>query len=239
MRVVLLLAVTAGSASALCGNATLPLDPSKPNVLLIGDSISMSPPYTPGGYGHALAALLTARGIAVQHAGGAFSGGQCGDTRLGLACTNATGESWLDFEGTFDLVHYNFGLHDCADYPALPHVPLPLYGANLVAIHARLAARAKRVMWTSTTPAPNVPQDFNRTYANVVAYNAEARAALAAAVAPAALLENDLWSAFIKSCGALYKSCKLQLPNNVHLTPAGIDFAAAAAAKDILAALGM
>ncbi len=59
-----------------CGNATLPLDTSKPNVLIIGDSISMPVPYTPGGYYDNAAAILTAKGVAVQHGGGAFSGGQ-------------------------------------------------------------------------------------------------------------------------------------------------------------------
>jgi hypothetical protein len=200
----------------------------------------MTPPYTPGGYGHALEVLLAAKGVYVQHAGGDYAGGQNADTRTGLRCTNATGESYLNFTGTFDLIHANWGLHDCANYsPELPTLPLPIYGANLVELFSRLAKRSKKVMWTSTTPAPNVPQAYNRSYAAVVAYNAEARSVLRAAVAPAALLENDLWSAFIAKCGALYKSCPLQLPNNVHLTPEGIDFAAAAAAKDILAALGM
>jgi len=92
-------------------------------------------------------------------------------------------------------------------------------------------------VWTSTTPAPDVPQAFNRTYAAVEKYNAAALAALTAAAKPGALLVDDLWGAFISRCGAEYKSCPLQLPANVHLTPAGIDFAAAEAEKVILAAL--
>ena len=65
----------------------------------------MSPPYTPGGYGHALEQLLRAKGVAVQHAGGDETGGQAGDTRLGLLCTNQTGPGYLDFEGSFDLMY--------------------------------------------------------------------------------------------------------------------------------------
>ena len=67
---------SSSSAPPRCGNATLPLKPGALNVLLIGDSISMTPPYTPGGYGAALEALLAAKGVHAQHAGGEFSGGQ-------------------------------------------------------------------------------------------------------------------------------------------------------------------
>jgi acyl-CoA thioesterase-1 len=223
-----------------CGNATLPLAPAPArNVLLIGDSISMTPPYTPGGYGGALEKLLAARGITAQHAGGDFSGGQDADTRTGLRCTNSSAPSWLSFAGTFDVIHFNFGLHDLANYgPTLPQLPLPDYERNLAAIYARLAARAKRVVWTSTTPAPDVPQPYNRSYALVEEYNAAALRALTAAAAPGKLLVDDLWSAFIARCGAHYTACPLQLPKNVHLTPEGIAFAAAEAEKVILAALG-
>jgi hypothetical protein len=239
-RLSLLLSAAAAAAAAgpICGNATLPLDSSRPNVLLIGDSISMTPPYTPGGYGHALELLLAAKGVAVQHAGGNYGGGQCGDTRLGLACTNASGTSaysYLNFAGTFDLIHFNYGLHDLADYgPTLPQLPLPIYGRNIATIFARLAARAKQVMWTSTTPCPDVPTSYNRSYTLVEEYNAQAIKSL-----PAGVLVNDLWTAMVKHCGSHYKSCDLQLPANVHLTPAGINFTAAVAAKDILAALGL
>ena len=236
MKLLLLASVASASTALLCGNTTLPLTPGRPNVLLIGDSISMTPPYTPGGYGGVLAALLTTSGIAVQHAGGAFSGGQCGDTRRGIICTNLTGESWLSVSG-FDLVHFNFGLHDLADYgPTLPTLPIPQYQANLLAIYNRIASNSKAVMWTSTTPVPNVPTSYNRSYAAAVEYNAAALAVLTGASKN--LLVNDLWSAFIAHCGVEYTSCDLQLPANVHLTPKGIDFAAQSAAKDILAALG-
>lgn len=41
----------------------------------------------------------------------------------------------------------------------------------------------------------------------------------------------------IAHCGSYYTSCDLQIPNNTHLTPAGIQFTAALAAQDILKAL--
>ncbi len=197
-------------------------------------------PYTPGGYGHVLEQLLEAKGVSVQHAGGDFGGGQCGDTRLGLVCTNTSGPGYLNTPGTFDLIHFNYGLHDLANYSAaLPRLPLPQYEANLQAIYARLQSRSKLVMWTSTTPAPNVTQPFGRSFQIVKTYNEHALSALTSVATGGKLLINDLWTAMVDHCGYEYTKCDLQLPENVHLTPAGIDFTAASAAKDILAALGM
>ena len=127
---------------------------------------------------------------------------------------------------------------DLANYgPSLPPTELPQYGENLALLYRRFAAHAKAVMWTSTTPCPNVTTSYDRTYDKVVAYNARAIEALAPLAKPAALLVDDLFSAFIGACGDHYTSCKLQLPANVHLSPAGIAFAAAEAAKSIIAAL--
>jgi hypothetical protein len=199
----------------------------------------MTPPYTPGGYGHALETLLAAAGVASQHAGGEYGGGQCGDTREGLVCTNTTGGiSYLTVEGVFDLCHFNYGLHDLANYSAaLPRLPLPQYAQNLLTIYKRLQTKCKLVMWTSTTPVPDVPTSYGRTYELPIQYNAEALKVLTSAAPAGKLLINDLWSHMIKFCGDHYKSCLLQLPANVHLTEAGINFTAHSAAEDILAAL--
>ena len=242
MRRIHLLVILFVQASGfpLCGNATLPLMRKSLNVLLIGDSISMTPPYTPGGYGGALEKLLSAKGVHAQHAGGEFTGGQAGDTRLGMVCTNTTGAGYLNVSGVFDLIHFNYGLHDLANYgPSAPPLALPQYGENLAAIYKRLQTKARLVMWTSTTPVANVPQPYNRTYDAAVEYNAQALASLTEANDGKAPLMNDLWRAFIEHCGERYKSCDLQLPSNVHLTPAGIAFAAESAASDILRALGL
>lgn len=239
------LAVAAQSDSA-CGNASSPLSPTKPNVLLLGDSISMVPPYTPGGYGSALHELLSAAGIESQHAGGWFGGGQCSNTVKGLLCTTSTTpNNYLNVTGgKFDLCHANWGLHDlvaaCVNGTTgecEEHVDLPQYGKNLVTLFGRLQTVCDKVMWVTTTPVPNVTTSMGRSYALAVAYNAQALASLSAAVAPAKLLVDDLWSAFIQHCGAYYKSCDLQLPANVHLTPLGEQFAAQKAFDAIKAAL--
>lgn len=128
---------------------------------------------------------------------------------------------------------------DLANYSAaLPRLPLPIYGSNLQTIYARLASKSAKVMWTTTTPCPNVPTSYGRSYVLVEEYNKQALDSLTA-VAGGSLLVNDLWTAMVDFCGQHYTACTLQLPQNVHLTPAGEAFLAAAAAKDILAALGL
>jgi hypothetical protein len=109
----------------------------RPNVLLIGDSISMPVPFTPGGYGVNARQLLTEAGMQVWHNGGwgsvralhfrlshsfshtnlkspcAEQGGQASNTVKGLECTNAsTPGNWLNVSGKYDVIHFNFGLHE-------------------------------------------------------------------------------------------------------------------------------
>ena len=67
-----------------CGDYPAPLKDDQPNVLLIGDSISMPPPFTPGGYGADVRAMLTNRSINVWHEGGWGHGGQASNTVKGL-----------------------------------------------------------------------------------------------------------------------------------------------------------
>jgi len=100
LRSSLVAALACGAAAvSTCGNATLPpSSKATANVLVIGDSISMAVPYTPGGYGVPLQALLRAKGIATQHVGGWYAGGQASNTPKGLLCTEPTTENnYLNF----------------------------------------------------------------------------------------------------------------------------------------------
>ena len=227
-----------------CGDFPAPLATDRPNVLLIGDSISMPVPYTPGGYGLNAKALLTARGMQVAHNGGWGSGGQASNTVKGLLCTNvSTPGNWLNVSGQYEVIHFNFGLHDLVDPgpgEGKEHVPLSAYGANLAEIYRRLSAKAKHVMWTTTTPCPNVTTSMGRTDAKVVAYNAQALTSLTAAAkaAGAKLLVDDLYKAVDDKCGKNYKTCVLQKPKNVHFQPAGCAFMGAEVAKSIEAVIG-
>lgn len=124
------------------------------------------------------------------------------------------------------------GTAECAE-----HVDPPVYAANLVTIYQRLAARARNVIFATTTPVPAVPTSLGRTYAAAVAYNAAGVAALQGSVGPS-LRVDDLWSAAISFCGVNYVNCSLQIPVNVHLEPAGQSFLGSIVANSILTALG-
>jgi len=108
----------------------------------VGDSISMDVPYTPGGYGLNVQKILGAQGINVEHVGGWYGGGQCSNTVKGLLCTTPTSlNNYLNFTGTYDVIHFNYGLHDLVNCTTggecLEHVDIPTYGANLVEIYKR------------------------------------------------------------------------------------------------------
>jgi hypothetical protein len=63
---------------------------------------------------------------------------------------------------------------------------------NLATIFKRLASRTTKLMWTTTTPVPNVPTSYNRTYEAPVAYNKQALISLTAANGGVKPLVNDL-----------------------------------------------
>ena len=125
-----------------CGHYPEPLATDRPNVLLIGDSISMPVPYSPGGYGVNARELLENRSVNVWHNGGWDAGGQASNTVKGLLCTNtSTPGNWLNISAgmKYDVVHFNFGLHDLVDYgpgEGQEHVNLTDYGHNLMVRNA-------------------------------------------------------------------------------------------------------
>ena len=116
-----------------CGDFPAPLSASEKNVLLIGDSISMPVPFTPGGYGlnvKAALATLPAGPVNTWHAGGWESGGQASNTAKGMVCTNSsTSGNYLNFSGTFDVIHFKYALNQASEHrarAASTRVALPL-----------------------------------------------------------------------------------------------------------------
>ncbi len=104
-------------------------DPKLPRVLLIGDSVSRA--YTLGTR-HALA------GKANIHR----APENCGPTSNGLKKL----EIWLG-AGKWDLIYFNFGIHDRA-------TPLADYEQRLGEIITRLKKTGAKIIWASTTPVP-------------------------------------------------------------------------------------
>ena len=141
-----------------CGPPPAPLNSSVPNVLLIGDSISMGTGndtypdggFIPLGYGWDVQASLEPVGLAqVQHNGGWYLAGQAGASKHGIECI----DHWLG-SGGWDVVHVNFGLHDI---DASEFVPSENYTRNLDYMYCRIEAKLAehgQMIWGSTSPVP-------------------------------------------------------------------------------------
>jgi len=172
-----------------------------PNVLIIGDSISMG--YTPR-----LAEAL-GRGFAVRR-----NDGNAGDSAQLLE--NLPG--YLQADPDAELVHFNCGLHDIKTPfgSRRRQVPLGEYRANLAEIVSRLAYRVGKLVWATSTPViherHHAVKDFDRFEADVRAYNAAAAEIMAAGEIPV----DDLYAA-VAAAGP--EQCLG--PDGVHMTDAG------------------
>jgi lysophospholipase L1-like esterase len=198
--------------SILIAAGALAQDPGGklPRVLIIGDSISM-------GYTEPLKKLLA--GIAnVQRIG-----------ENGGPTTN--GVAHLDQlpPGPWQVVTFNFGLHDLKLDTGSHQVDLPQYEANLKTIADALRKTGAKLIWVTTTPVPRGNLNPKRERADVPLYNEAAARVLKGKVDAVC----DLYSA------VLSREPDLQLKENVHFTVAGYDFLAeqvAAAVRTQLAA---
>ncbi|OYW17714.1 MAG: hypothetical protein B7Z55_11990 [Planctomycetales bacterium 12-60-4] len=195
-------------------------DPALPRVLLIGDSISIG--YT-----------LAVRDLLKDQANVHRIPTNGGPTTNGLKNIDA----WLG-DSTWDVIHFNWGLHDLkyvgADGTTLAdpkaegtrqQVPLPQYEENLQQLVKRLQKTNATLIWCSTTP---VPEGSNgRVGGDEVPYNAAAARVMKAN----GVTTNDLCSF------AEPQLADIQLPKNVHFTPAGSKILAQKVADEIAAAL--
>jgi acyl-CoA thioesterase-1 len=183
-------------------------NPQLPRVLLIGDSISM-------GYTGPVKTLLA--GTANVHRPKA----NCGPTIRGLEQI----EVWLG-DGRWDVIHFNWGLHDLKRIDGKHQVPLEDYKKNLNTLVTRLEQTGAKLIWCSTTPVPEgvTPP---RSDADVKAYNAAAAEIMQEHSVPT----NDLYRF------ALPRLKEIQRPQNVHFTPQGSAVLAEEVARQIRARL--
>ena len=126
-------------------------DPKLPRVLLIGDSVSR---------GYTLAARKALVGKANVHR----APENCGPTANGLKKM----EIWLG-DGRWDVIHFNFGIHDRRTPPAD-------YKQRLETIIARLQKTGAKLVWASTTPVPPDTADGPSVPATIVEKNITAAA---------------------------------------------------------------
>ncbi len=166
-------------------------DPELPNVLLIGDSISIY--YTD-----------TVRRLLAGHA-------DVYRTPMGPGKAETLFESLDDFlaSGSWDVIHFNSGLHDFARTEGTPE-DLAVYRKNLERIVAKLRETGAELVWGNTTPVPE--KAVASSDLRCQSYNAEA----AKLMAEEDIAVNDLYNAILPN-HSLYWTA----PNNIHFNSLG------------------
>ena len=187
-----------------------------PRVLLIGDSISIG--YTP-----TVRAAL--KGVANVHRirqnGGA--------TEVGLANIDA----WLNDEsrygkGTWDVIHFNFGLHD-AKYKTATELRATRerYLENLKTLIDKMKATGATLIFATTTPLPDKIENPGRRFDSIEARNALAKKLME----ENGVVVEDLYALVLPRKNAI------QRPGDVHFSPEGSRLIGEEVAKNIKAAL--
>lgn len=191
------------------------IDASLPNVLLIGDSISI-------GYTLPVREQLAAKANVFRPQI------NCGPTSRGIEHL----DEWLG-DQNWSVIHFNFGLHDLKYIDAeggmanppesgTQNIPLDEYERNLTQIVLRLADTGAHLIWCSTTPVPE--GSSGRIKGDADRYNEAA-----SRVASAQSLEvNDLYSF------AYTRLDSIQKPANVHFTDDGSAILAAQVVSSII-----
>jgi len=169
-----------------------------PRVLIIGDSISIG--YTPF--------------VDKQFAGKAtvaHSPANAGTSGNGVFMM----DGWLnDKQGKWDVIHFNFGLHDLKRMSDGQHQVAPAqYERYLRLFTERLKATGAKLVYATTTPVPEGKVSPPRVPADVAAYNEIAVRVMKENGIPV----NDLYSL------ALAHLAEWQLPVNVHYKPEGYE----------------
>ncbi|MBI3857296.1 MAG: SGNH/GDSL hydrolase family protein [Planctomycetes bacterium] len=184
-------------------------DPKLPRVLLIGDSISI---------GYTLPVRKLLQGKANVHR--IWENG--GPTTTGLEKLDA----WLG-KDKWDVIHFNWGLHDLKQVKNAPQVGLEDYEKNLRELVKKLKATGATLVWASTTPVPEGDQKPPRKAEDPPRYNAVAKKIMD----ENGIATDDLY-AF-----ALPKLQEIQLISNVHYNPQGYQALGGEVARVIQTAL--
>jgi cyclophilin family peptidyl-prolyl cis-trans isomerase/lysophospholipase L1-like esterase len=190
-----------------------------PRVLLIGDSIMH-------GYAPTVKKLLEGKmDVHVPPV-------NCESTRLGLREL----DNWLG-EGTWDVIHFNWGLHDMKYMNAegkeadpdtgARQVPPDQYGKNLRKLVERLQQTGAKLIFATTTPVPE--GTGKRVKGDDIVYN---RAAVGIMEANG-IAVNDLHGFAMENLD------RIQRPRNVHFTAEGSEVLGRRVAAEILKITGV
>lgn len=200
-----------------------PLNPKLPNVLIIGDSISIS-------YTYPLRLRLEGLANVLRPLE------NCGNTSMILAGL----DRWLG-QTQWAVIHFNSGLHDLKHVQVenapfekavwagagegTPWISIETYRANLEKIVTHLKATGASLIFATTTPVPS--GERNRVPADVALYNEAALSVMR----KEGVGIDDLYTAARDSAD------RFQKRRDVHFHPAGSDILADHAAASIKAAL--
>lgn len=176
-------------------------DPKLPRVLLIGDSVSR-------GYTQAVRKAMA--GKANVHRAPA----NCGPSATGLKKMDV----WLG-DGKWNVIHFNFGIHDRSTPPAD-------YANRLEQLIERMKKTGAKLVWASTTPIPDDPSK-KQTAASIIEHNQVA----AEIMNKQGVAVDDLFT-FITPHLA-----KVQNPNDVHFNGEGYELLGKQVAESILQVL--
>jgi lysophospholipase L1-like esterase len=180
------------------------MDPNLPNVLIIGDSISI-------GYTGMVRTQLTGKANVIHNPGNAQG------TTLGLIKLKA----WLG-DTKWDVIHFNWGLHDLKHVTKAgtsnnsndPNDPQqadhPTYIANMEVLVTQLKATDSTLIFATTTPYPEGVKPY-RLPEDAAKYNDAALKIMNANE----IQVNDLYSLILPKLDTLQK------PVNVHFTKEG------------------
>jgi acyl-CoA thioesterase-1 len=168
-------------------------DPALPRVLIIGDSISI---------GYTVPTRERLAGKANVHRIPANGG----PTSNGLAKI----KGWLGTD-RWDVIHFNWGLHDLKRDSDKHQVSLDEYEKNLRELVRLLQETKAKLIWASTTPVPAGKLVPPRSNDDVIAYNAAARRIMD----ENSIAIDDLYEF------ALPRLKEIQQPMNVHFTQSG------------------
>jgi lysophospholipase L1-like esterase len=195
-------------------------EPNLPRVLLIGDSISI---------GYTLPVREFLKGKVNIHRIPTNGG----PTTRGLTSIDA----WLG-KGKWDLIHFNWGLHDLKfmgpnsenlfpkEKGGKAQVPLDEYESNLDKLTARMKKTGARLVWRNTTPIPSGSK--GRYMGDSVKYNEAAARVMKKHNVPT----QDLFTV------SKERMEELMLPANVHYKKEGSRLLGELVAKRILKELG-
>ena len=204
--------------------------PAKKRVLILGDSISIG--YTPF-----VKEMLKEIAVVVRPTAGGGKDENCEGTTKGAKEI----ARWTALEGgAWDVIHFNFGLHDLKRVDAKtgknsndagdPRQAEPeAYEKNLREIVGTLKKTGARLVFATTTPVPEGRSSPLRDAEDPPRYNAIARKIME----ENGVVVNDLY-AF-----ALPRLKDIQRPQNVHFTGEGSKLLAGEVVRHIRQALGL